>query len=237
MIKQKRLAILGVFVCFFTLVIASESQARRSGKRPEKSIEQRVQDCLDNKSGLEVSVKSILNSKSNPRAENVAKADWQKYCSCLVPKSKEIEDTYPPGNLPKQEYQKRTEQFTAVLVECANMSIPVGKPETPTVAKMKPDSRFEATLNNCKTRPKGYLKNLEIHLKVQNSPRAEKVQSMDVGKYCDCYVNSLRAKLGDDRAHKMLTTFPKNTPEETMLIAKAKDDTFDFCAAEQIPFN
>jgi len=212
--------------------------AEARGRREKRKFtpEELVQSCLTNTHGLMVTVRQLLNEKRNRLAENVKAADWNKYCACYAPKAKEIEDARPPGNLPRPEYQKLVEELNILSEMCANKSIPAGSPAPVQFPAVKPDSRFDASLQYCKKSPKGYLKNLEVHLKVRRSPRLAGVAKMNSDKYCECYVRSLRQRLGDEAALKDLTTLAPPADKDLFKFAEAKDAAYDTCAAEQIPF-
>lgn len=220
---------------FSCLIVVSTQVEARS--RSRATPEEQIQACLSNKEGMAITLRSTLNQRKNPLAENVAATDWTKYCGCYVPKAQALENSHPKGNLPRDVYQKLVADLGDAAVACASSSIPTGQPIRPVSPTASLDPRFEPTLKNCQSRPKGYLANLKIHLKTQKSPRAERVDQISPEKYCGCYVNSLRLRLGDELALKVLTFPPANRDEKEILrVAQAKNETFDFCAAEQIPF-
>lgn len=230
---DSRLLILLLGISLF--LPSAEARGRREKRK--YTPEELIQACVSNPRGLEITVRNLLNEKRNPLAENVKAADWNKYCACYAPKAKEIEDARPKGNLGQAEYQKLVGELNSVSETCANNSIPAGKPAPVHHSPLKADSRFNATLQYCKKSPKGYLTNLEVHLKVRKSPRAAGVAKMNSDQYCECYVRSLRQRLGDDMALKELTTLSPAADKDLMKVSDAKDETYDTCAAEQIPFS
>lgn len=220
------------------LMLSLVSLSAPARTRHKATTEEQIQSCLTNKDGIAVSLKTTLNERKNPRAENVKATDWAKYCQCYTPKAQALEEAQPKGNLPRDVYQKLTTDLANTAEACANESIPNAKPTPAVTPTAKPDPRFDPTIKNCQTNPKGYLENLKIHLNVQKSPRAANLDNISPEKYCGCYVNSLRHKLGDDLALKVLTTYPAtNNNQDIIRISKAKDETLNTCAAEQIPFN
>lgn len=226
-------SLIGILIFIFCLPIA---EARGPRARRTSSPEEQVQACIENKQGMLIVLRGQLNEARNPLVENIQANDWNKYCACYAPKARAIEEARPRGNLPNDVFQKMTADLATASIACAKASIPEGKPAVVEYPPVGRNPRFDASVKYCTEHPSGYLTNLKVHLEVRKSPRASGVAKMDAKKYCECYVRSLRQRLGDEDALKELTTLSPPADKDLMRFSKAKDEVYDYCAAEQIPF-
>lgn len=236
------LSLLLVIVCVLN---GSTGFARGSRvAKPEPTVEAAVEGCKQNATGMQIITRDALNMAVNPLADRVSSIDWDKFCTCFGPKHFEVakvlkEDRKNHVSGPNEKY---VQQWDSIAVTCAAAGAPAVTSIGPTVASHPSGNqevnnpRFAGIVAHCVGSPQGYLSNVQVHLKVQKSPRASKVMAMNPGKYCNCYVTHMRNGLGDDVAHQYLSSIRIPASLDMAALDKTASGAFETCAAEQIPF-
>ncbi len=181
--------------------------------------------CINNEGTWKRNLRVQLNQLNSSNADRADDVRWPQYCACWD----EVSKTIPKGD------HRNELDVVAKCVAKAGF-----KPRQPAPAKMAlTESQYFADQERaCVARPMAEVTKIEVLLKVRKDPRANRVRSLDIAKYCACYYKTLRHELGDSLAERA-TAFVEKEPfsaEQLLRVNGVKDKSIEVCAAEQLPF-
>lgn len=223
-----------LFLLTMTLSHITEARGKRTKEPSSPPTDHSF--CLQSERGNKIRLTRGLNKARSPLADNVDGTNWTRFCECFDLKVYEYSERLKKDGRLKDFALRYEDDIDQLAVECAPKSVPekvaVQVPTTHT-ADHNNDARFNKLIEGCVQSPKGYLTNLEIHLSGRSSPRAAKVKDLSPAKYCACYFNFMRGRLGDTVAMEQLGSAK---PQFNLSASEASDEAFDKCAKDLIQF-
>lgn len=192
--------------------------------------------CLGNPGFWKRQVKSVFNERLNPKADQIKNVNWTAYCNCYSQK-KEAQKI-AKGKRTPEDHKKLMVQDQEDMVSCVE-EVGFSSTTAPTTKAPPPASAFFSDkIKNCSTNTTGQTLLIESTLKTVKDPRLEKVRSMSLPKYCECYYKNLRQELSEEHA-KLVASYDshKIQPVSEMLrVNQVQDESVEKCVNEQIPF-